>query len=110
LRRSLTYTVVVPLSVLSNWESQIKQHCTSGSLSYYTYYGSGRNASTHELKKYDVVITTYQVVTKEFTDGVEPILQEEALAKLGLSNGGGASKQKKQKKSLPTMFAMRWKV
>jgi SWI/SNF-related matrix-associated actin-dependent regulator of chromatin subfamily A3 len=53
---------VVPLSVLSNWEKQIQDHCVPNTLSYAVYYGSGRNLSAKDLQKYDVVVTTYQTV------------------------------------------------
>ena len=52
---------VVPLSVMSNWEKQIEEHCVRGVLSSCVYYGATRFMSPQELMKYDVVITTYQV-------------------------------------------------
>ena len=52
---------VVPLSVMSNWEKQIEEHCVRGVLSSCVYYGATRSMSPQELMKYDVVITTYQV-------------------------------------------------
>ncbi|KAI0344734.1 hypothetical protein BDW22DRAFT_1354880 [Trametopsis cervina] len=57
--------VVVPLSVISNWEKQIQDHVRPGVMSHYVYYGTARNLSAEALKKYDVVITTYQTVAKE---------------------------------------------
>jgi SWI/SNF-related matrix-associated actin-dependent regulator of chromatin subfamily A3 len=52
---------VVPLSVMSNWEKQIEEHCVRGVLSSCVYYGATRSMSPQELMEYDVVITTYQV-------------------------------------------------
>jgi len=52
---------VVPLSVMSNWEKQIDDHCVSGVLSSCVYYGATRSMTPQELMKHDVVITTYQV-------------------------------------------------
>lgn len=69
----------MPLSVLSNWESQIKEHCQPGAITHCIYYGTAaRSLTAQELKKYDVVITTYNVVVSEFAQieakpGVEPI-------------------------------------
>ena len=60
---------VVPLSVLSNWQTQIDEHCVTGALTYITYYGSNRNLSAEELGKYDVVITTYQTVVSDHSGG-----------------------------------------
>ena len=56
---------VCPLSVLSNWESQIDEHAAPGQLKYIVFYGDGREVSQAKLEKADIVITTYQVVTSE---------------------------------------------
>ena len=82
--------LVAPLSVLSNWEKQIEEHCTPGTLSSCVYYGSSRGLSAVELQKYDVVITTYQTVTGEHDEGA-----------------GSAKKKKRTGKNL---FEMQWKV
>ncbi|KAG2015673.1 DNA repair protein RAD5, variant 2 [Coprinopsis cinerea AmutBmut pab1-1] len=60
--------IVAPLSILSNWEKQIADHCVPGALTSYIYYGNNRNISTDDLKKYDVVITTYQTITGEHAE------------------------------------------
>ncbi|KAF7306156.1 hypothetical protein HMN09_00770900 [Mycena chlorophos] len=69
--------IVAPLSVLSNWEKQIQDHCLPGALTYYVYHGKysprslslmptetasekKREISAAELQRYDVVIATYQ--------------------------------------------------
>ncbi|KAJ7780541.1 SNF2 family N-terminal domain-containing protein [Mycena maculata] len=82
--------IVAPLSVLSNWEKQIDDHCVTGSLTYYVYYGSNRDISPRELQKYDVVITTYQTVAGEHDD----------------KDSAPAKKKKKVEKSL---FDVQWK-
>jgi SWI/SNF-related matrix-associated actin-dependent regulator of chromatin subfamily A3 len=53
------------LSVLSNWEKQIIDHCNEGVLSYCIYYGTGRSLTAATLQKFDVVITTYQTVVQD---------------------------------------------
>ncbi|KAI0688029.1 SNF2 family N-terminal domain-containing protein [Cytidiella melzeri] len=85
--------VVVPLSVLSNWEKQIQDHVKPGVLSYCVYYGPGRNMSASNLQKYDVVITTYQTVTKEHEN----------------SGGSAAVGSKKRKTSDRALFEVNWK-
>jgi SWI/SNF-related matrix-associated actin-dependent regulator of chromatin subfamily A3 len=90
---------VAPLSVLSNWETQVKEHIAPGALTSCTYYGTGRNLSAAELKKYDIIITTYNVVVSEF----------DARAK----HGGGAEPSKKKVKSgvsKTALFEVKWKV
>ena len=84
--------LVAPLSVLSNWEKQIEEHCTPGTLSSCVYYGSNRSLSAAELQAYDIVITTYQTVTGEHDDS---------------ASAGAPAKKKRTNKSL---FEMQWKV
>ncbi|EKM54585.1 uncharacterized protein PHACADRAFT_197015 [Phanerochaete carnosa HHB-10118-sp] len=91
---SRTTLIVVPLSVLSNWEKQIEDHVREGALSYCVYYGTGRKMTPEELKKYDIVLTTYQTVAKEHGD----------LGKNG-ANGPSQKKQKTEK----GLFDVQWK-
>ncbi|GJE94457.1 SNF2 family N-terminal domain-containing protein [Phanerochaete sordida] len=91
---SRTTLIVVPLSVLSNWEKQIEDHVKEGALSYCVYYGTGRKMTPDELKKYDVVLTTYQTAATEHGN-------------LG-KNGANGPSQKKQKTD-KGLFDMRWK-
>lgn len=84
---------VVPLSVLSNWQTQIDEHCVPGALTYITYYGTNRNLGAEELEKYDVVLTTYQTVVNDH---------------------GGSSKivaegSNKRKKTESTLLSIPWK-
>ena len=92
----LTSVVVVPLSVLSNWEKQVKEHCSPDAIKLHIYYGtSGRAVSAERLRKYDVVVTTYQVVTSEHA----------------VSGGGVADgKSKKRKTGAGGLFDVPWKV
>ena len=87
---------MVPLSVLSNWETQIQDHVADGVLTYCVYYGSGRSMSADDLKQYDIVITTYQTVVGEHTD-----------APMKLESDGPSKKKIKSENSL---FKMKWKV
>jgi len=87
----LKYVIVVPLSVLSNWEKQIQDHCTPGTLSFAVYYGTTRNMSAKDLQKYDVIVTTYQTVAGEH-------------------NGSEEVAGKKRKKDTSSLFKVPWKV
>ncbi|KAJ4477055.1 SNF2 family N-terminal domain-containing protein [Lentinula edodes] len=83
--------VVVPLSVLSNWEKQIQDHCVEGTLTYCSYYGAQRaQLGAQALASHDVVFTTYQTVAGEHD---HPRTQP-------------ANKKKKAEKAL---FGVRWK-
>lgn len=73
--------------MLSNWESQIKDHCTAGSLSHCVYYGAvARTLTPQLLKTYDVVVTTYNVVVSEHgvfakNEGKEPSKKKAKIEK-----------------------------
>lgn len=58
--------LVSPLSTISNWEEQIKQHLVPGTLKYYIYHGASRIKDINKLSEYDLVITTYGSVASEF--------------------------------------------
>ncbi|KAL5485063.1 ARC19 [Sanghuangporus weigelae] len=85
--------IVVPLSLISNWEGQINEHCKESALSYHVYYGAGRSVNPSQLKKYDVVITTYQVVVSEHTGGAR----------------NGSSGPSKRQKTGSGLFGVSWK-
>ncbi|KAF3903147.1 hypothetical protein ABW21_db0206917 [Orbilia brochopaga] len=58
--------LICPLSVLVNWEDQIKMHVKPDSLSVYLYHGNNRLSDLNELAKYDLVITTYALAASDF--------------------------------------------
>ncbi|KAH9961307.1 SNF2 family N-terminal domain-containing protein [Russula dissimulans] len=82
--------IVVPLSVLSNWDKQIQDHCVPNALSYAIYYGATRDMSADELQKYDVVVTTYQTV-------------------VGEHNGFDEASGRKRKKRTSSLFQVPWR-
>lgn len=58
--------VVAPLALIKQWEDEIKTKVAkSHALRVLVHHGSSRTKSAIELKKYDVVITTYQTLTSE---------------------------------------------
>ncbi|KAK4204134.1 SNF2 family N-terminal domain-containing protein [Triangularia verruculosa] len=66
IRRNAKATLLVcPLSTITNWEEQIKQHIEPGKLNYYIYHGANRIKDAMQLARYDLVITTYGSVTSE---------------------------------------------
>jgi len=66
--------VICPLSVLSNWQDQFETHVHEGLLNVYTYYGSERTKDTKLLAEQDVVLTTYQTLSSEFSKGKSPLV------------------------------------
>lgn len=80
IRNSKTTLLVSPLSTVANWEEQIATHIKNGTLTYYIYHGANRISDLNELAKYDIVITTYSIVSSEFTGrgkrkDINPLLQ-----------------------------------
>ncbi|KAF2485693.1 SNF2 family N-terminal domain-containing protein [Neohortaea acidophila] len=58
--------VVAPLALIKQWEDEIKTKVAkSHALRVLVHHGPSRTKSAIELKKYDVVITTYQTLTSE---------------------------------------------
>ncbi|KAG1368168.1 helicase-like transcription factor CHR28 [Cocos nucifera] len=58
--------VVCPTSVLRQWAEELQNKVTSkANLSFLVYHGSNRTKDPNELTKYDVVLTTYAIVSME---------------------------------------------
>ncbi|CAL5344926.1 unnamed protein product [Camellia sinensis] len=58
--------VVCPTSVLRQWADELHNKVTSkANLSVLVYHGSNRTKDPFELAKYDVVLTTYSIVSME---------------------------------------------
>ncbi|KAI9663211.1 MAG: hypothetical protein M1821_008259 [Bathelium mastoideum] len=65
-RNARTTLLVVPVSTVANWEEQIKLHIKPSTVNYYIYHGSNRSRDLQHLSSYDMVITTYNVVSTEY--------------------------------------------
>ncbi|QIX01820.1 hypothetical protein AMS68_007337 [Peltaster fructicola] len=58
--------VVAPLALIKQWESEIQTKVAkSHALKVLVHHGANRTKSAEQLKKYDVVVTTYQILTSE---------------------------------------------
>ncbi|KAJ7968497.1 Helicase-like transcription factor CHR28 [Quillaja saponaria] len=58
--------IVCPTSVLRQWADELHNKVTSkANLSVLVYHGSNRTKDPYELAKYDVVLTTYSIVSME---------------------------------------------
>ncbi|KKA27668.1 hypothetical protein TD95_001242 [Thielaviopsis punctulata] len=59
--------IVSPLSVMSNWQQQIKHHLRNDSqLRVLIFHSKGTKLGVEDLKQYDVVITTYTTMAKDY--------------------------------------------
>ena len=58
--------VVAPLALIKQWEAEIKNRVSdSHKLRVCVHHGPQRTKHSQDLKKYDVVITTYQILVSE---------------------------------------------
>ncbi|KAL1915829.1 uncharacterized protein VTP21DRAFT_6217 [Calcarisporiella thermophila] len=60
--------IVVPLALLRQWQGEILAKSREGEVQVWVHHGSGRIKDSEKFKSYDVVITTYQMVTQECPD------------------------------------------
>lgn len=57
--------VIAPLALINQWAQEIKTK--SSGLTVLIHHGPSRTKSVAELKKYSVVITTYQIIASEYS-------------------------------------------
>ncbi|KAN0060417.1 hypothetical protein ACQY0O_007747 [Thecaphora frezii] len=89
--RSRATLIVCPLSVVANWEEQIREHWgQKRPPRIYVYHGNSRITDTVILSNHDIVLTTYPTLGHEFSnqntwiDGTD----KKAGASPGEGNGG----------------------
>ena len=64
--------IVGPLAIMNQWESEIDDKA-KGQFNILIYYGPSRNRylkKMEQLKKYDIIITTYGTIAAEYAKGV----------------------------------------
>ncbi|CAN0890631.1 Putative SWI/SNF-related matrix-associated actin-dependent regulator of chromatin subfamily A member 3-like 1 [Linum grandiflorum] len=71
-----TTLIVCPLAVLSNWVTQLEDHTHQGAFTVYIYHGE-RSRDANELKKHDIVLTTYSTLASEDSMADSPMKQIE---------------------------------
>ena len=66
--------VICPVIALSQWKTEIEKFSEDGALTVGTYHGPKRSSETPRelLRKYDVVLTTYQVLEADFRKMTSP--------------------------------------
>ncbi|KAG9454866.1 hypothetical protein H6P81_007770 [Aristolochia fimbriata] len=70
--------IVCPVSVFSTWTTQLEEHTKRGSFKVYFYYGE-RTSNAEEVRKYDIVLTTYNTLASELEWPESPINETEWL-------------------------------
>ncbi|KAH9885484.1 SNF2 family N-terminal domain-containing protein [Xylariomycetidae sp. FL2044] len=69
-----TTLVVAPLALIRQWESELKEKITdSHRLKVLVHHGPQRTKRFEDLRRYDVVITTYQILVSEHNHTTESL-------------------------------------
>ena len=94
-KKTGTTLIVAPLSVMSNWSSQITHHVhKTHALNVYTYHGAGRvSMKAADFSQYDVVITTYQTLASDYMPKAK----------------GGSNKAPESKLRSSGLYSMEWR-
>ncbi|SPO40083.1 related to RAD16 - nucleotide excision repair protein [Pseudozyma flocculosa] len=90
-RRSRATLIVCPLSVVANWEEQIREHWDKKRPPrIYVYHGNSRVTDTARLSNHDIVLTTYPTLGHEFSN------QKTWLDESGSSGKGRGAEQEEE--------------
>ncbi|EAT42091.1 AAEL006331-PA [Aedes aegypti] len=57
--------IICPASLMRQWEGEIKNRVARNSLAVNVYHGTNRDMKPRHLAKYDVLITTYNIASRE---------------------------------------------
>ncbi|KAI3487923.1 hypothetical protein L1887_48006 [Cichorium endivia] len=92
--RSRATLIVCPLSVISNWEEQFKEHWTRRKRpSIYIYHGPSRATNAKWIANHDIVLTTYSTLGSEFANQTTWVTDDSKAdgKKRGGNKGGNSS-------------------
>ncbi|XP_009782572.1 helicase-like transcription factor CHR28 isoform X2 [Nicotiana sylvestris] len=85
--------IVCPTSVLRQWSEELHNKVTSkANLSVLVYHGSNRTKDPIELAKYDVVVTTYSIVSMEVPK--QPLVEDDDETGKGTHESPSSKKRK----------------
>ncbi|KAJ1735646.1 hypothetical protein LPJ61_000441 [Coemansia biformis] len=69
--------IICPLSTMGNWEEQIGTHVRPRTLRVHAYHGGMRCRNPKRLCRYDVVLTTFNVLQSEYSRETRQLLLDE---------------------------------
>ncbi|KAF7808400.1 helicase-like transcription factor CHR28 [Senna tora] len=99
---STSTLVVCPASVLRQWARELDDKVgDEAKLSVLVYHGGTRTKDPVELAKYDVVLTTYSIVTNEVPK--QPLVEEDEIDEKNVEKFG-SRKSKKGKRGTDSSF------
>lgn len=62
---SCSTLIICPASLIHHWKKEIDRHVSFGKLRVYLYHGPNREKHAEVLSEYDIVVTTYSLLSKE---------------------------------------------
>lgn len=62
--------IICPASLINQWESEVNNRVRRRKLSVLLVHGNKRNESVHSMCKYDLVITTYGIISSDHKNNV----------------------------------------
>ena len=65
LSKPLKTLIILPASLIHQWEGEIKNRFERDTFKYLAYHGNNRNKFSYNLDDYDIVFTTYELVSRE---------------------------------------------
>ncbi|XP_077149704.1 transcription termination factor 2 isoform X2 [Ranitomeya variabilis] len=57
--------IICPASLVHHWKKEVEKRVSDGRLRVYLYHGANREKDCKTLAQYDIVVTTYSLVSKE---------------------------------------------
>lgn len=98
--------IVCPLSVASNWTTQLHTHVGSKRIKWHLYHGAGRELSRKQLREqFDVVIVPYNTLAAELA-AAEAKSRESSK---DFDDDEPAPKKAKKERSLSTLHGIKWR-
>ena len=79
--------IISPLSVLENWEEQIKEHILDDDFTVIVYHGQEKTTSHSLLSRHRVILTTYDTVAAEFNPKYQSSLFKIKFKRIVLDEG-----------------------
>ncbi|KAK1315466.1 hypothetical protein QJS10_CPA06g00275 [Acorus calamus] len=58
--------IVCPMALLGQWKDEIETHSKPGTVSVFVHYGGDRTTNPKVIAEYDIVLTTYGVLTSSY--------------------------------------------
>ncbi|KAL4231279.1 transcription termination factor [Mactra antiquata] len=115
LVKSSATLIIAPASLIHHWKTEVERRCKPGLLRVCLYHGPNREKNLLKLASYDIVLTTYNIISKEVEvddndkKGEKPVKDDsEDDDKDSESNEAVEGGKKCSKKMLPNIMRIAW--